>query len=209
MSEPNFISIYALLHPKAVEGEKTTGSAEPVATAEGEELVVQAFNSSKIVCEIADRIGNNELYWRDDYGRVRLADNVAKELVRTAIRTHVSMIRAWEYLPDETDLSNPVFRYWHSWEAPDGPDREEHVLVRGGFLPGDAVKNDKTLGTTERNTLLRIIAALCDKLGINPNDHGAAVKIEKLTESIDAKVSDDTVRKVLRQVIDVLDLPPK
>lgn len=205
MSEPNFISIYALLQPKAaipkaVEGEGTTEAKEPA---------VQAINSSKIVCEIADRIDNSELYWRDDYGRVGRADDAEKEIVRTAIRTHLSMIREWEYLPDEPDLSNPVFRYWHSWDTPDGPDREEDVLVRGGFLPGDAVKNDKTLGTTERNTLLKIIAALCHKSGINPNDHGAAVKIEKLTESIDAKVSDDTVRKVLRQVIDVVDMPLK
>lgn len=200
MSEPNFISIYALLQPKAVDGEETTEE-----TTEVTEPVVQTINSSKIICEIADRIDNNELYWRDDYGRVNGAEDAEKEVVRTAIRTHLSMIREWEYLPDEPDLSNPVFRYWHSWDAPDGPDREEHVLVRGGFLQGDAVKKDKPLNTTERNTLLTLIAVLCKCAGIDPQAKGAAVKIANLTEEFGATVTDDTIRKHLDRIPDALE----
>jgi hypothetical protein len=64
---------------------------------------------------------------------------------------------------------------------------------------------DKPLTTTERNTLLTIIAALCDYSAIKTDDRGAANQIAKLTEEIGATVSDDTVRRWLKQIPDALE----
>lgn len=58
--------------------------------------------------------------------------------------------------------------------------------------------------TTERNTLLTIIAALCDYSAIKTDDRGAATQIAKLTDEIGAAVSDDTVRRWLKAIPDAL-----
>lgn len=64
---------------------------------------------------------------------------------------------------------------------------------------------DRPLMTIERNTLLTIIAALCDYSGIKTEERGAANQIAKLTEEIGAPVSDDTVRRWLNQIPDALE----
>lgn len=63
---------------------------------------------------------------------------------------------------------------------------------------------DKGLTATERNTLLTIIAALCDYSAIKIDDRGAASQIAKLTEEIGATVSDDTMRRWLKAIPDAL-----
>ena len=63
---------------------------------------------------------------------------------------------------------------------------------------------EKPLTTTERNTLLTIIAALCDYSAIKHQERGAATQIAKLTEEIGATVTDDTVRKALAKIPDAL-----
>ena len=63
---------------------------------------------------------------------------------------------------------------------------------------------EKPLTTTERNTLLTIIAALCDYSAIKHQERGAATQIAKLTEEIGAIVTDDTVRKALAKIPDAL-----
>lgn len=59
---------------------------------------------------------------------------------------------------------------------------------------------EKPLTTTERNTLLTIIAALCDYSSINPKERGAAAQIAKMTDEIGATVTDDTVRTALSKI---------
>lgn len=66
-------------------------------------------------------------------------------------------------------------------------------------------KADKGLATTERNTLLTIIAGLCNYSAIELNDRGAANQIAKMTEEIGAAVSDDTVRRWLKAIPGALD----
>jgi len=66
-------------------------------------------------------------------------------------------------------------------------------------------KEDKPLGTKERRTLLTIIAALCKKAKIDPNQRGAAQTIMALTEELGAKVSDDTIKNYLDQIPDALE----
>jgi hypothetical protein len=68
---------------------------------------------------------------------------------------------------------------------------------------------EKPLGTTERNTLLTIIAALCDYSAIDPKGRGTAIQIAKLTEEIGAPVSDDAIRKALAKLTDALETRKK
>lgn len=58
--------------------------------------------------------------------------------------------------------------------------------------------------TNGRNSYLTIIAALCHCAGIDIQARGAAVQIAKLTEEIGARITDDTVRNILRQIPDAL-----
>ncbi|WP_300340238.1 hypothetical protein [Accumulibacter sp.] len=64
---------------------------------------------------------------------------------------------------------------------------------------------EKRLTTTERNTLLVIIAALCDYSAIKYQDRGAAGQIAKMTEEIGAPVTDDTIRTALAKIPDALE----
>jgi hypothetical protein len=61
------------------------------------------------------------------------------------------------------------------------------------------------VGTRERKTLLKIIAALCECLKIVPTDREAAGKIARLTERVGARVSDETVRKYLDIIPEVVE----
>jgi len=58
----------------------------------------------------------------------------------------------------------------------------------------------KPLNTTERNTLLTLIAALCKFESIDPLARSTTAEIVKMTEDLGAPISDDTVRKVLGQL---------
>lgn len=65
--------------------------------------------------------------------------------------------------------------------------------------------SEKPIVTSERNSLLTIIAALCNYSAIKPQERGAASQIAKLTEEIGAAVSDDTVRRTLAKIPDALE----
>lgn len=65
--------------------------------------------------------------------------------------------------------------------------------------------SEKPIATSERNSLLTIIAALCEYSAIKPQERGAASQIAKLTEEIGAAVSDDTVRRTLAKIPDALE----
>lgn len=66
-------------------------------------------------------------------------------------------------------------------------------------------QNEKPLNTTERNTLLTIIAAMCKYEGIDPKDRTATSEILKMTEDLGAPVSDDTIRSVLKKIPNAID----
>lgn len=79
------------------------------------------------------------------------------------------------------------------------------------FLRADLEKLRKAqeappLGTRERNTLLTLIAALCQKHEtIDLSERGVAQRIAHLTECIGAGVGEQTIRKVLADVRDALE----
>jgi hypothetical protein len=61
-----------------------------------------------------------------------------------------------------------------------------------------------SLKTTERNTLLAIIATLCDYSAIDLKAHGTAAQIARLTEEFGAPVSQETVRRTLAKIPEAL-----
>jgi hypothetical protein len=79
--------------------------------------------------------------------------------------------------------------------------KSEYDFATVGEAP---VMVEKPLSTTERNTLLTIIAALCDYSDIKHQGRGVSVQISKMTDEIGAKVTDDTIRDVLTKIPDAL-----
>jgi hypothetical protein len=64
----------------------------------------------------------------------------------------------------------------------------------------DTAPVDKPVTTTERNTLLTIIAALCDYSNIDPKTRGTAGQIAGMTVELGAPVTDETILKALVQI---------
>ncbi len=71
-------------------------------------------------------------------------------------------------------------------------------------LESDQPKNTSSSQSKEKNTLLVMIAALCNELEIKPNQRGVSASLEMMTENIGAPLSDDTIRKILRQLEDAV-----
>ena len=69
---------------------------------------------------------------------------------------------------------------------------------------GEPIPSEKPIAASERNSLLTIIAALCDYSGINLKNRGTACQIAKLTEEFGAPVSDDTMRRTLAKIPEAL-----
>lgn len=67
-------------------------------------------------------------------------------------------------------------------------------------------RTEKPLSTTERNTLLVMIAALCKEAGINPQDKSTAAKIERLVDALGLTkgITDETVKKHLDKIPEAL-----
>jgi hypothetical protein len=68
----------------------------------------------------------------------------------------------------------------------------------------DSVSADKPLNTNERNTLLTIIAALCDYSAIDPKARGSATQIASMTAELGAPVTDETILKALVKIPDAV-----
>jgi hypothetical protein len=67
-------------------------------------------------------------------------------------------------------------------------------------INGAPEPKEKPLTTTERNSLLVMIAALCDYSAIDFAARGVTDQIVGMTERLGSPVSDDTVRNVLKQI---------
>jgi hypothetical protein len=73
----------------------------------------------------------------------------------------------------------------------------------------EPVAQAKELSPNERNSLLTIIAALCEYSAISLKERGTATQIANLAAEIGAAVSDDTVRRVLAKIPDALEARKK
>ena len=69
-----------------------------------------------------------------------------------------------------------------------------------------SAKKDKPLSTTERNTLLIMIAALCKEAGINPQSRTSAGKMERLVDALGLRkgITDETARRHLDKIDEAL-----
>lgn len=89
------------------------------------------------------------------------------------------------------------------WDIP--PEMERMAASASMSVPGDVPVTESPVTARERNTLLTIIAALCEYSGIDPTERGAASQIAKMTEKLGATVTDDTIRKALGKIADALE----
>lgn len=67
-------------------------------------------------------------------------------------------------------------------------------------INSDSVPIDKPVSPNERNTLLTIIAALCDYSAIDPKARGTARQIAGMTVELGAPVTDETILKALMKI---------
>ena len=64
---------------------------------------------------------------------------------------------------------------------------------------------DTQVGTRTRRTYLTIMAALCQRCGINYQVRGAAQRIKEATEDLGAHIDDDTIQAMLKEIPDALE----
>lgn len=105
------------------------------------------------------------------------------------------------------DAGNDAQNYYPAGGLPDDSVlvvRTEALREFEASISEGPAQVEKPLTTNERNTLLTIIAALCDYSAIKHQERGAATQIAKLTEDIGATVTDDTIRKTLTKIPDAL-----
>ncbi|RPA64511.1 hypothetical protein EGC86_04405 [Shewanella frigidimarina] len=61
-------------------------------------------------------------------------------------------------------------------------------------------QDDKAISTNEKNSLLVLIAALCKEANVDWSQRGISTSLVAMTDLIGASLTDDTVRKILKQV---------
>lgn len=88
---------------------------------------------------------------------------------------------------------------WISWADENG------LLHETGEADAASISNSAKLPTRERNTLLVVIAALCRANSIDYERRGIAKKLVGLVDEIGMSISDDTVRKILKDIPQALD----
>ena len=85
------------------------------------------------------------------------------------------------------------------------PKTEEQNQQKNSDQEDLPASSEKPLGTTERRTLLVIIAALCKRTGLALESRGAAGKIARLTEDFGAPVSEDRVSHFIKKIPDAVE----
>lgn len=73
------------------------------------------------------------------------------------------------------------------------------------FLLDEPEKPAIQLSSKERNTLLVLIATMCKQADFDWTERGVAGAIEAATEEMGTRVSDDTIRNILKQIPDALE----
>lgn len=79
----------------------------------------------------------------------------------------------------------------------------ECALLRGELERRPIVADEPTLHPKGRNTLYRLIVALCIAAGVNPAERGAAVIVARLSQQAGLPVGDDTIRKILGELPEI------
>ena len=69
----------------------------------------------------------------------------------------------------------------------------------------DTPIQNKVLTTNEKNSLLVLIAALCKQVSTDWNQRGLSASLVAMTDLIGAPLSDETIRKILKQIDSAID----
>lgn len=142
-------------------------------------------------------VGGNNLSpteWDKQFIEYELRDFSAQRFVRSDIQkwmAQAKVTKAYYFVDDFPATVDPA------------PSHDEIAELRARIAELEK-EQEKPLDTTSRNTLLTIIAALCDYSAISLDERGAASNIAKRTEEFGARVSDDTVRRILGLIPDAL-----
>lgn len=163
-----------------------------------------------VVCQLQESFDDNEYQAGSKAQLNRLKEQIATENISEA-EAQVLLEKytlARKAFLEKRERANKAENYYSAGGLP----QDAVIVVRTSALRDfeqsiidTPAPVEKPLTTTERNTLLTIIAALCDYSDIKYLERGAASQIFKLTEEIGAPVSDDTVRKVLQKIPDAVE----
>lgn len=107
-----------------------------------------------------------------------------------------------EFLREIEVIPSPIFPAWE--QENDGSEVLQSIAPSEAISKVDT-KMEKPLATTERTSLLTIIAALCDYSDIKHQERGASSKIVNMVEEIGAKISHDTVLRALEKIPEALE----
>lgn len=80
---------------------------------------------------------------------------------------------------------------------------ENRELQSSSMITRKTKRETPLLRPREKQSFLRVISALCNELKIDTTDRGVAVAIEEATQKAGSPVSDDTIRKIIRQINDM------
>lgn len=84
--------------------------------------------------------------------------------------------------------------------------RDAHKTPEAGAIQEPhAPSRINSAETRSRNTLLIIINAMADQLGIDPSERGSAARIAEWTEHVGARVGEETIKKYLDMIPDTIE----
>ncbi len=153
---------------------------------------------------LATAIEKNGIYTWDRFGRFGLADEAGKVealgLLAAQYAWKQELYSRGQSPLEQCEGPDSVFERY-GWKTKVCPDFNVIRLGQSEREP----RQSKSGETNSRNTLLVIIAALCDYSAIDPAGRSAAGQIAKLTEEFGAAVTDDTIRNVLSKIPDALE----
>lgn len=128
-------------------------------------------------------------------------------------------LKTFARLMETTDggkIEDPAFSPLTRFQAACSLPRDAQLVVRCSEIKrfAESVKaghkaQEKVLSTSERNSLLCIIATLSKRAGIDPNAHGSATRIAQFAQRDGIQISDETVRKFLRRIPDAVEARTK
>lgn len=95
---------------------------------------------------------------------------------------------------------------WYEAKNKPKPEKEPDYINPSHLMDSKA---DRPLATRQRKTCLTIIAALCLSAKIDPQARGASQRIKELTESLGVPVDDETIRTLLSEIPDALEVRMK
>lgn len=134
--------------------------------------------------------------------------NVLESAVRKRLTGYYREVDALTHALAQGEI-NAMELYPMEWWIEFWRVREVPIMKPAAELNDRLPAPARPLRTVERDTLLVIIAALCNHSKINLKAHGTAAMIARLTEDLGAAVSHETVRKTLEKIQEAVEFRSK